>query len=65
VKEVNTMVKGTIDVEWEVAIRKAFGLPDGAPVVDVEEVPGNAERGARNAELQRPSEGGDTKKEDE
>jgi hypothetical protein len=47
VKEVNTTVKATIDMEWEVAIRKAYGVaapPAEAPaapagaVVDVEEV---------------------------
>ena len=45
IKEVNTHVTGTIDVEWEIAIRKAYGpkaevqsgKSDG-PVVDVEEV---------------------------
>ena len=26
VKEVNTTVKATIDVEWEIAIRKAYGV---------------------------------------
>jgi len=48
VKEVNTNIRATIDVEWEIAIRKAYGvaappattaLPAGEPaVVDVEEV---------------------------
>lgn len=51
VKEVNTTMKATIDVDWEVAIRKAYGQaevrPPNAPaelagktgnVVDVEEV---------------------------
>ena len=39
VKEVNTTMKATIDVEWEIAIRKAYGVADKpAPVVDVEEV---------------------------
>jgi len=44
VKEVNTTVKATIDVEWEVAIRKAYGAKvesqpaQPAAVVDVEEV---------------------------
>ena len=45
IKEVNTHVTGTIDVEWEIAIRKAYGpkgeVQNGAsegPVVDVEEV---------------------------
>jgi hypothetical protein len=45
VKEVNTTVKATIDMEWEIAIRKAYGAKvesepaQPAPaVVDVEEV---------------------------
>ena len=47
VKEVNTTVKATIDVEWEIAIQKAYRVaapPANAPaaatgaVVDVEEV---------------------------
>ena len=49
VKEVNTTMKATIDVEWEVAIRKAYavkgevpspqsGVQSPGPVVDVEEV---------------------------
>ena len=45
IKEVNTHVTGTIDVEWEIAIRKAYGPkgevqsgPSDGPVVDVEEV---------------------------
>jgi len=44
IKEVNTTVTGTIDMEWEVAIRKAYGqaAPAGnvppPVVVDVEEV---------------------------
>ena len=48
VKEINTHVTGTIDVEWEIALRKAYGqaappvtvAPANAesPVVDVEEV---------------------------
>jgi hypothetical protein len=52
VKEVNTTMKATIDVDWEIAIRKAYGqvAPAGdqaappaivetpIPVVDVEEV---------------------------
>jgi hypothetical protein len=50
IKEVNANVKGKISVEWEEAIRKAFGLPEGAPVVDVEEVQKSPESGIRNAE---------------
>jgi hypothetical protein len=43
VKRVETQVSGTIDVEWEIALRKAYGVVDApppttAPVVDVEEV---------------------------
>ena len=42
VKEVNTTMKATIDIEWEIAIRKAYGpkveIQPAAPVVDVEEV---------------------------
>ena len=48
VKEVNTHVTGTIDVEWEKAIRKAYGVEEeiegpkpevqSGQVVDVEEV---------------------------
>ena len=41
VKEVNTTVTGTIDVEWEIAIRKAYGpaqaTPTTATVIDVTE----------------------------
>ena len=41
VKEVNTTLKATIDVDWEIAIRKAYGQKaEGAPeppVLDVEE----------------------------
>ena len=39
VKEVNTTMKATIDVDWEIAIRKAYGVVDKpATVVEVEEV---------------------------
>lgn len=44
VKEVNTNLKATIDVDWEIAIRKAYGdkaeigQPKAATVVEVEEV---------------------------
>jgi hypothetical protein len=46
VKEVNTTMKATIDVDWEIAIRKAYGVAEvqspksevQSPVVDVEEV---------------------------
>ena len=41
VKEVNTTLKATIDVDWEIAIRKAYGQKAEAasepPVLDVEE----------------------------
>jgi hypothetical protein len=40
IKEVKNTVTATIDVEWEIAIRKAYGLPDPEPsptaVVDAE-----------------------------
>lgn len=43
VKEVNTTMKATIDVEWEIAIRKAYGVKDALAnelaVVDVEAIP--------------------------
>lgn len=47
IKEVNTTVKATVDVDWEIAIRKAYGQPEvladghqpaAAAVLDVEEV---------------------------
>jgi len=46
VKEVKTQVTGTIDVDWDIAIRKAYGREEvqgpkpevQSPVVDVEEV---------------------------
>ena len=34
VKEVNTTMKATIDVEWEIAIRKAYGQVEPAPKVE-------------------------------
>ena len=39
VKEVNTHVTGTIDVEWEIALRKAYGQATSPAIVDVEAVP--------------------------
>jgi hypothetical protein len=51
IKEVKNTMTATVDVEWEIAIRKAYGLPEPEapkalppveappPVVDVEEVP--------------------------
>jgi len=36
VKEVHQHVTGTVSVEWAQAIRKAYGLPDDAPIVEVE-----------------------------
>ena len=43
VKEVNTTMKATIDVEWEISIRKAYGVKDALAnelaVVDVEAIP--------------------------
>jgi hypothetical protein len=48
VKEINTNIKATIDVDWEIAIRKAYGQVAAPPanepaetpamVVDVQEV---------------------------
>ena len=38
IKEVHQHVTGTVSVEWEQAIRKAYGLPDDAPIVEVEAV---------------------------
>ena len=35
VKEIRQEVSGTIDVEWEIAIRKAFGLAEPAPTVNL------------------------------
>ena len=44
VKEVNTTMKATIDVDWEIAIRKAYGVKDApaneTAVVDVEVLTG-------------------------
>lgn len=44
VKEVNTTMKATIDVDWEIAIRKAYGVKDAPAnepaVVDVEVLTG-------------------------
>lgn len=44
VKEVNTTMKATIDVDWEIAIRKAYGqtesgLNNGGDIVEAEVVP--------------------------
>src|SRR5512137_218682 len=44
IKEVNTTVTGTVDVDWEIALRRAYGPqaaepPRGGKVVDVEAVP--------------------------
>ena len=38
IKEVHQHVTGTVSLEWEQAIRKAYGLPDDAPIVEVEAV---------------------------
>ena len=38
IKEVHQHVTGTVSVEWEQAIRKAYGLADDAPIVEVEPV---------------------------
>ena len=47
IKEVNTTLTATIDVEWEIAIRKAYGPVPGT-VVDVETV-GNVQGPMTNA----------------
>jgi hypothetical protein len=55
VKETHTHVTGKVSVEWEAAIRKAYGVPElAAPpgVVDVEEV-----REMENAECRMQNEG--------
>jgi hypothetical protein len=60
IKEVKNTLTATIDVEWEIAIRKAYGLPEpaevrppieappagevGAPIVDAEVVDNNKEQ---------------------
>jgi hypothetical protein len=31
IKEVNTNIHATIDVDWEIAIRKAYGVVDAPP----------------------------------
>ena len=38
IKETHTLVTGKVSVEWEAAIRKAYNLPENAPIVEVEEV---------------------------
>ena len=35
IKEVHNLHAGKLSIEWEEAIRKAYGLADGAPIVDV------------------------------
>ena len=37
VKEVHTNVTGTVEVEWEIALRKAYGPKADGKVIDVEE----------------------------
>ncbi|MEI8290248.1 MAG: hypothetical protein WCH99_12325 [Verrucomicrobiota bacterium] len=39
VKEVRNTHEGKISVEWEAAIRKAYGIAPGAPILDVIEQP--------------------------
>jgi hypothetical protein len=53
VKEVNTTVTGTIDVEWEVAIRKAYGVPVAPAMSAPGDDQGNAKSGERRAESER------------
>ena len=48
IKEVNTTLTATIDVEWEIAIRKAYGVAVPGTVVDVETV-GNVQGPMTNA----------------
>jgi hypothetical protein len=48
IKEVHQHVTGTVSVEWEQAIRKAYGLPDDAPIVEVEPVVSPAKLEAGN-----------------
>jgi hypothetical protein len=49
VKEVQANVTGTLEVEWEVALRKAYGPKTDAGVIDVGEAPS-----APKAELANP-----------
>ena len=64
VKEVQTNVTGTLEVEWEIALRKAYGPKEEAKVIDVEALPktgrtdvaGEAE-GARHVALGRRLQG--------
>ena len=46
IKETHTHVTGKVSVEWEAAIRKAYGLPADAPVVEVQEVGSQRPEGA-------------------
>ena len=46
VKEVHTNVTGTLEVEWEIALRKAYGPKEEVKMIDVEEVPTTAEKEA-------------------
>ncbi len=48
IKEVHNLHTGKVSVEWEAAIRKAYGLAEDAPIVDVLEVAGNSEQPTAN-----------------
>ena len=39
IKEVNTTVTGTVEIEWEAALRKAYGPKPEPQIIDVEEAP--------------------------
>ena len=55
-KEVNTHVTGTIDVEWEIALRKAYGQAVPAPIVSppVTVAPANTEPPVVDVEEVKP-----------
>ena len=44
VKEVHTNVTGTLEVEWEIALRKAYGPKEEPKVIDVEAEPAAPEK---------------------
>jgi hypothetical protein len=35
-KEIKGEIKATLEVEWEIALKKIYGRPDGPKVIDVE-----------------------------
>jgi len=67
VKEVNTNITATIDVDWEIALRKAYGVPAApastASVGDQATPPANAEQPVVDVEEVRPAEVGGQKPE--